>query len=102
MTGVVRVTRAAEADIKHAAAWYGEHSPAAALGFLAAVKETVERISQNPMQYQAIIDQSRRANLSRYPYGLWYVPEGKDGALVFACLHHKRDPKTPQARKLGL
>ena len=99
MTGKIKVTRAAEADIKDVAAWYGERSNQAAINFLEAVRETVARIGQNPLQYQQVIDESRRANLATYPFGLWYVPEDK-GALVFACLHHRRSPTAIRIRTI--
>lgn len=105
MTGKVRVTKAAEVDIKEAAAWYGERSSQAALGFLESVRKTVGRIGQNPMQYQQVVDDAHRASLPTYPYGLWYILEGK-GVLVFACLHHRRSPAAVTVRaitrKLGL
>lgn len=95
----VRVTKAAEVDIKEAAAWYGERSSQAALGFLESVQETVARIGQNPMQYQQVLEDAHRANLATYPYGLWYVPQRK-GALVFACLHNRRSSTAVTVRTI--
>ncbi len=99
MNGRVRVTKAAEDDIKEAAAWYGGRSSQAALGFLESVQQTVSRIGQNPMQYQQILQDAHRANLATYPYGLWYVLQGND-ALVFACLHHRRSSTAATVRAI--
>ena len=36
------------------------------------VKETVERIEDNPLMFPVILEGVRRANVARFPYGIWY------------------------------
>ena len=87
----------AEAEILEAAVWYDERNETLRTNFLRAVERTLERIQQNPLQYQIIFGQVRRAMLGRFPYGLMYVVSEKE-IIVAACSHCRRDPKRWQDR----
>ena len=88
---------AAEADIHAAAAWLEERSPGAAARFWRAVDETQRRLQENPLQYQRVIGEARRAPLRRFRYGLFYFVT-EDEIVVVACMHGSRDPERWQER----
>ena len=47
MTGRVRFTEAAEADVDHATTWYALKRPELSLAFLEAMNEVVDRIARS-------------------------------------------------------
>ena len=72
MTGRVRFTEAAEADVDNATTWYAEKRPELSLAFLEAMNEVVERIARNPLAFPIRVSDVRQANLprrSRLPCG---------------------------------
>jgi len=48
-------------------------------------------IESNPLQYQIIEGETRRAMLHRFPYGVMYVVSDHE-LLIVACLHARRNP----------
>jgi plasmid stabilization system protein ParE len=97
MTRRVVLRPAARSDIDAAAAWLEEQSPRSAAKFLRVVDRTLQRVRENPFQYQRVIGEARRAPLRRFGYGLFYrVIE--DEIVVIACMHGRRDPATWQDR----
>ena len=85
----VRFTPAAERDIAEAAEWYSKRNRSLAGRFIAAVRETTQRIAEQPESFQIAVDDLRRANLpGRWPYALYYrlLP---DNAIVVAALHQR-------------
>lgn len=99
MTGRVRFTAAAEADIDSAVQWYAAKRPELSLAFLEAVDEVADRIARAPLAFPARIDDVRQANLPRrWPYSLWFMAE-PDGSVVIAALHQRRDPALVRLRK---
>ena len=102
MTGAVRFTAAALADLDETASWYNEQRPKLGVQFLQAVRETTERIAVNPKAFQIVAEDVRRANLPRrWPYALWYVMSADD-SIVIAALHHRRDARLARVRKPDL
>ena len=76
MTGSVRFTAAALADLDEAAEWYNKQRPMLGVQFLEAVRETINRIAGNPKVVE---------------------PD----SIVIAALHHRRDPRLARGRKPG-
>jgi toxin ParE1/3/4 len=69
--------------------------------FMDKVEDAIERIADHPLAFRPIVENVRRANLERFPYGLWFTLN-EDGSIVLACLHHKRDnPKLARQVRLG-
>ena len=98
----VRITALAKAEMRDAASWYEEKKPGLGAEFLDKIDETLDRIQDHPLSFRAIIDDLRRANVERFPYGLWFVAE-PDGSIVIACLHHRRNnPKLAREHRKGL
>jgi plasmid stabilization system protein ParE len=97
MTRRVVLRAAAEADIDAAAAWLEERSPRSAARFWRAVEETLQRLQDNPFQYQRVIGQARRALLWDFRYALFYIVTDNE-IVVIACTHGSRHPKRWQER----
>lgn len=49
-------------------------------------------IGRNPLAYQVIEQQVRKALIRRFPYIILYICE-RDTIVVIPCFHAKRDPK---------
>jgi plasmid stabilization system protein ParE len=101
LTGSVRFTAAALADLDEAAEWYNKQRPMLGVQFLEAVRETTNRIATNPKAFRVVAEDVRRANLPRrWPYALWYLIIEPD-SVVIAALHHRRDPRLARGRNPG-
>jgi plasmid stabilization system protein ParE len=90
-------THAAKMDIKNAARWYEAHAPDLGDRFLAAVDAVTERLRAFPESSPRVHPRVRRAMVTGFPYGLFYVSEG--GRIrVIAVVHWRRDPAHWQLR----
>jgi plasmid stabilization system protein ParE len=65
---------------------------------VAEVEATLNRISDNPLQYQTIYREMRRAIPRKFPYGVFYRVE-QDAIVVFAIVHLHRNPASWQDRQ---
>lgn len=92
MTRPVTVTRLAERDVAQAQDDYESREPGLGNRFVEQVRSTINRIGQNPFQYQVVPDSfgSRRAPVRRFPWSVWYqvLP---DESVVIGCLAHRQD-----------
>jgi plasmid stabilization system protein ParE len=92
LTRRVTVTRLAERDIAQAQDDYESREPGLGNRFVEQVRSTINRIGQNPFQYQVVPDSfgSRRAPVRRFPWSVWYqvLP---DESVVIGCLAHRQD-----------
>jgi len=100
LTGRIRLTPLAQADIDDASAWYARQGGnALALAFQAAVDETLTRIAEFPEHAPLALRDARRRNVRIYPFGVWFVIEPA-GPLAIAVLHHRQDPSILRARQM--
>jgi toxin ParE1/3/4 len=97
MTRRLVVRPEAEAEITDAAVYYNDRATILRKSFLDEVEAALERVRQNPNQYQRIYGQARRAILGRFPYALIYIAS-EDETNVIACFHGSRNPKVWQER----
>jgi plasmid stabilization system protein ParE len=81
----------AEAEVNDAAAWYARQSVASAVKFVDVFEVALTKLGENPLQYQIVQDQMRRAPLRGFPYGLLYVVE-EQAVVILSCFHARRDP----------
>ncbi len=65
--------------------------------FLNAVDATIELVQKNPFGYSLLRNGRRRANVKRFPYGLFFDVEG-DEIIIVSCFHAKRNPEEWQKR----
>ncbi|MBI2435284.1 MAG: type II toxin-antitoxin system RelE/ParE family toxin [Candidatus Hydrogenedentes bacterium] len=87
----VRFLHVAEIELREAHDWY--EAQAAGLGedFLAEIDRVVKRIRQYPHSCAEQSGGTRRALLTRFPYGLWYAIE-IDEVVDYAVAHLHREP----------
>lgn len=96
----VRFRRDVEADVRDARAWYRERGVKLGEEFLRALGACLASIQCLPESHPVVYRDIRRALLSQFPYGVFYIREG-DTITVLACFHAKRDPTTWQERVKG-
>jgi plasmid stabilization system protein ParE len=96
----VRITPLAETDIASAQDSYESREPGLGQRFVEQVRVTVNRIADNPLQYQVAFEDARRAPVHVFPYALWYrVLE--DESIIIACLAHRQDDELAKRRVIG-
>ncbi|MGH9793760.1 MAG: type II toxin-antitoxin system RelE/ParE family toxin, partial [Candidatus Acidiferrales bacterium] len=82
---------AAAADAEEAFRWYENRRPGLGEEFLSEVSRAIRAVMENPERYPVIHRRTRRALVSRFPYGIFYqVLEGQ--LVIVACFHAKRNP----------
>ena len=72
----VRLTKAAQADIEQAAAWYESQKEGLGVTFVNRVTETVDSIALNPFGYEKRVNNVRMALVPKFPFGLcpgWWM-----------------------------
>ena len=95
----VRLSPAAESDVRDIYAWYKKQGEGLGLEFRRALGDCLERVRNNPMSSPKVHGEIRRALLRRFPYGVFYViRESEVGVL--GVFHGHRDPKTWQSRAI--
>ena len=98
MTYRLVVRRQAKADIREAARWYERQRAGLGRAFVQQVDALLDRVRLNPMQYQIVHREVRRAIPRRFPYGVFYRIGGSE-VLVFAVVDLHRDPSIWQDRE---
>lgn len=91
------VRRPAKADVRSAARVYELARPGLGREFVAEVDAALSRVAENPLQYQVLHRETRRAIVRRFPYGVFYRIEASD-IVVFAVSHLHRDPASWKGR----
>ncbi len=87
----------ANVELNEAAAWYEDQRRGFGREFADAVSSSIEQIKQNPLQYQKVFKDRRRAVVARFHFNLIYLVR-EDEIVVVACLHGARDPRRWKAR----
>ena len=68
-----------------------------ATSFLAAVSTVSESLVTYPERFPVVYRQTRRVNLRRFPYSLFYrIIDAQ--VIVVACMHGRRHPRRWQSR----
>ena len=92
MTRRVVFRQLAIGEINDAAAWYESQRAGLGLEFANAISSSIDLIKGNPLQYQQVFKDRRRAVVARFRFNLiYYVTE--DEVVIVACLHGHRDPR---------
>lgn len=97
MTYRLLIRRQAKGDLRQAARWYERRMPGLGREFVAEIDAAVDRIVDNPLQYQVIYKNARRAIARRFPFGIFYRIDDSE-IIVFAIVHLQRDPALWQDR----
>lgn len=82
--------RLVRADLREAFDWYEERKPGLGLEFMAEVRLACRRLKQNPLRNAVRYADVRRVNMSRFPYGVFYVVRPEE-IRILAVLHASRD-----------
>lgn len=87
-----------EFDLSDAVNYYAEVSQDLADDFLIEFQKTISNISNGPKHFQIIRGNTRKANLHRFPYAIFYVIKGEE-VYISAIMHLRRHPNVWQTRK---
>ena len=98
MTYRLVVRQQAKADIRQAARWYERQRGGLGRAFVQHIDALLGRVRLNPMQYQVVHREVRRAIPRRFPFGVFYRIDGAD-VLVFAVVDLHRDQSIWQDRE---
>ena len=97
MTRELIIRPQAEAEMAEAGDWYNRERSGLGTEFVFAVSSALTAIQQNPLQYQIVWRDFRRAGVARFPYGLIYRVSDRDITVV-SCFHGRRNPSTWKKR----
>src|SRR5690348_2405211 len=92
MTRRVVFRQSAVDEIGEAAAWYESQRAGLGLEFVDAVSSSIDLITANPLRYQRVFKDRRRAVVARFRFNLIYCVT-EDEVVIVACLHGHRDPR---------
>jgi plasmid stabilization system protein ParE len=87
----------AEADIGDAYAWYESQQPGLGQRLLAELSRCMTGIEREPLRFQRVRAEARRALLRRFPYAVFFVLAPEHISIV-AAMHMARDPAAWQER----
>jgi plasmid stabilization system protein ParE len=87
----------ARSELRAAVRWYNGKRSGLGREFNDEVKRATKRIAEFPEAWPHISQNARRFLLTRFPYGLIYLVEGKT-ILIVAVMHLSRNPITWQRR----
>ena len=86
-------------DLAGAYGWYENQRAGLGEEFLATIDATFDAIEQVPEMFRRVHGEVRRANVSRFPYAVFYRIDPKS-VVVLTILHTARDPKLwPQSKR---
>jgi toxin ParE1/3/4 len=92
MTLPVVFRRRVQDDLTAAFNWYEEQRVGLGDDFLSAAQSTFKSIELYPEMFASVHGEVRRAIVSRFPFGAFYVVEPKH-IVVLRVLHTARDPR---------
>ncbi|HIZ34538.1 MAG TPA: type II toxin-antitoxin system RelE/ParE family toxin [Candidatus Ruania gallistercoris] len=93
MSYAVRLHANAQRDFARAIAWYAAEAPTEVPRFVDDFIATARRLEVFPHLAPLVYRGARRANLTTYPYQLWYRALDQANVIeVIALLHHRQDP----------
>jgi plasmid stabilization system protein ParE len=89
--------RAARDDVRSARGWYEERRSGLGAAFVQRLEACIAQIERNPEIGLRVDGETRRAQLRRFPYVVYYELL-EDDILVLAVWHGRRDPEGWQER----
>ena len=78
-------------EIEAADDWYLQRSVDASIGFIAAISDALDSISQAPQRWPKHLYGTRRFVLHRFPFSIIYLDD-PDALSIVAVAHNKRKP----------
>lgn len=99
MTNRIRISGTAQQDIVAAKEWYVEQAGRdLEIRFQRELEGTFQQIETFPESFPVVYKDIRRANLHRFPYGVFYHRR-VDHLYVLAVTHHARRPRVWKRRR---
>jgi plasmid stabilization system protein ParE len=86
-----RLSSAAERDVLAAQKWYARQGTGLDLSFRDELDHVLNHIRIHPASFPVVHNSVRRANLQRFPYGVFYVLR-RSHVLILGVVHHARHP----------
>lgn len=85
----LRINKFAQKDIEKTIEYYNDKSEGLGDDFWQETKNKLEQIENSPLIFQKINDNTRKANLRKFPFAIFYIV--KDVIInVFGVIHHSR------------
>lgn len=94
----IRLSAEAKRDVREARDWYADQKSGLDLEFRDELDRTISRIRAFPESSPVVYRDVRRANLPRFPYGVFYHRRS-DGWFILAVIHHARHPRHWRQRR---
>ena len=91
----------AKSEMREAARTYETHRVGLGALFREELKELLMRIRETPLAFQVVRKPIRRANLTRFPYAIFFILRESRGVEVIAVTHQRRDPAISTGRFRG-
>jgi plasmid stabilization system protein ParE len=91
MVDRVELHSGARQDFDEAFHWYAKRSFGAAIGFVAAVDDSISRVLKDPERFAVLAPRCRVCQLRGFPFRLVYRV-GSSSIVVIAIAHAKRRP----------
>jgi plasmid stabilization system protein ParE len=82
----------AETELDEAMAWYESQKEGLSQDFFDDYNAVENRLKDMPEQFQIVEGLIRRANLSKFPFSIFFVIK-QISVFIFAVFHQKRNPK---------
>jgi len=86
----------AEAEVLESQHWYEGRRRGLGAEFEEGVAETVSRVAENPLAFQKVHGETRRAVLRRFPYAIYFRLTGDQ--VVVLAVHGRQHEKHWQSR----
>jgi len=88
----VEIRPAARREFDEASDWYRDRDRNVRDRFVAAVGETIRKISRRPPAYPIVFGSGvRRARVPRFPYSIFYISKAET-VFVISVFHDSRNP----------
>ena len=94
----LKLLKAAQTDVANAIAYYNAQELGLGADFANEVRKTIERILRYPKAWSQVSKRTRRCQVNRFPYGVFYSLKN-DIVIVLAVLHSHCEPRAWQARE---
>ncbi len=87
----------AEAELEYAIDYYENCAFGLGYDFSIEIHSAVKRICSFPKAWPTLVDEVRRCQTNRFPFGVLYI-EAKASIHIIAVMHLRRDPDCWQER----
>lgn len=97
MNPTIRLREEADRDLTTAAFWYEQQRVGLGNEFLDEALSTFRLIAEQPLAYPLLRRNTRRALMTRFPFGVYFRVEPSQ-IVVVAVIHGTRHPRRWQSR----